>query len=196
MYDFERYHRIKVERVKDGDTLVASFYLGLGIWLNDQPVRLLGINAPEMRGESRPQGEAVKAFLEKLLSEADDVIVRTDEEKKGKYGRFLVTVLARKNEKWHNVNEILVKRGAATVYMAGTVETQSEERTEIFDTPVKNLEERIVVDEPRTEDLVYNEDNEEPQTDDEVVKELVEAAKELLYGQQDPTAEGSEEIEA
>lgn len=191
MYDFERYHRIKVERVKDGDTLVASFYLGLGIWLNDQPVRLLGINAPEMKGDSRPEGEAVKSFLEKLLASADDVIVRTDEEKKGKYGRFLVTVLAKKGEKWHNVNELLLKRGAAKEYMAA--EKPTEIQKEIFDTPAPNLEKRIVVDEPRTEDVVYNESDEGPKSDDEAVAELIEAAKEYLDGQQGTEAQRAKE---
>jgi micrococcal nuclease len=193
VYDFERYFRIRVERVKDGDTIVASFYLGLGIWLNDQPVRLLGINAPEMKGETREQGEAVKVFLEKLLKEADDVILRTDEEKKGKYGRFLCTVLARVGDKWHNVNELLLKRGAAKEYMAAE---ETTELKEIFDTPAPNLEERIVVDEPRTEVEVYNGNNDKLQTDEEAVAELVKAAQEILDGDQRSKATTAEESEA
>ena len=186
MYDFERYHRIRVERVIDGDTIVASIYLGLGIWLNDQSVRLLGINAPEMRGEEKEQGIAVKEFLVKLLAEAEDVIVRTDEEKKGKYGRFLVTILAKHKSKWHNVNDLLLKRGAAKEYMAA--ETPSEVLKEIFDTPVVNLEERIVVDEQLTEDVVYNGDDSAIQNDAEAAAEIVKATWEVTSGLEDTEA--------
>jgi len=193
MYDFERYHRIRIERIIDGDTMVVSFYLGLGIWLNNQSVRFLGINAPEMKGEEREQGKSVTEFLKKLLSEADDMIVRTDEEKKGKYGRFLVTVFAKHSGKWHNVNELLVERGAAREYMSsGNLrDTPVEEHKEIFDTPAKNIEERVEVDEARTESEVYNVDSDSP-TDEEVIQEIVTAAKEVLgvyKGKQEETAE-------
>lgn len=177
MYDFERYFRIRVERVKDGDTLVVSFYLGLGIWLNDQPVRLVGINTPETKGEEKPQGLAVKTFMEKLVAEAEDMIVRTDEEKKGKYGRFLVTLLARKGDKWYNVNELLLKRGAAKEYMAAD---KSQVLTEIFNPPAPTLEKRIVVDEPRTEEEVYNK-TEEPRSESEVAEEIKEARRDLKW---------------
>jgi len=176
MYDFERYHRVRVERVIDGDTVVLSFYLGLGIWLNDQSVRFLGINAPEMTGEENEQGKAVKVFLEGLLRQASDIVARTDEEKKGKYGRFLVTLFAKGEGKWHNVNELLVQRGAAREYMSSEGQPTIKE---ILDTPAGDLEERITVDEVRTEKEVYN-TGDVVLTDEDVADELVAAAEEIL----------------
>ena len=176
MYRFERYHRARVERVVDGDTVILSFYLGLGIWLNDQSVRLVGINAPEMTGEEKPRGIAVKAFLEKLMADSTEIIARTDEKAKGKYGRFLVTLLAKANGKWHNVNDLLLQRGAAKEYMASGVlrDTPAEEHREIFDTPAADIENRLVVDEKRTEEEVYN------QEDSDMKTAMLRLAKELV----------------
>ena len=58
-----------IERVIDGDTIVADLYLGLGVVLNDQYVRLYGIDAWETRGEEREKGLLAKEYLEKRLQE-------------------------------------------------------------------------------------------------------------------------------
>jgi len=52
----------RIEKVLDGHTVVADLYLGLGVALNDQVIRLYGINAWESkrgRKDKRPFGKAV-----------------------------------------------------------------------------------------------------------------------------------------
>jgi len=154
MYNFERFHRVKVDSVIDGDTLIVSIYLGLGVWLNSQHVRLLGINAPEIKGEERSQGLVSKAFMERLLRQADEVLVKTAEEKHEKYGRFLVTLFARHEGKWYDLNKIMVRRGAARKYMASSeVFVPVDEKA--LNPPPQELKERIEVDEARTDEEVY-----------------------------------------
>jgi len=80
----------KIERVIDGDTIVADLSLGLGVILDDQYVRLYGIDAWETKGEEREKGLLAKEYLERRLQEGKVEIEITPEwEKKGrgKYGR-------------------------------------------------------------------------------------------------------------
>jgi len=169
MYKFEPFFRVKVDRVIDGDTLVVSFYMGLGLWLHEQKVRLLGINAPEKTGETKEQGLKVTAYLESLLKKADDVIVRTDEGKKGKFGRFLVILYGRIDGKWVNLNKRLVSVGAAREYMAA----DASDAKDVFDPPPADIERRVKVDEAMTESLVYL------NTDKEVTA-MLKIAREVL----------------
>ena len=46
----------RVERVIDGDTMVADLSLGLGIVLDDQYIRLYGIDAWEMKTQEKLRG--------------------------------------------------------------------------------------------------------------------------------------------
>ena len=46
----------KVERVIDGDTIIVDLYLGLGVILDDQYIRLYGIDAWEIKGKEREKG--------------------------------------------------------------------------------------------------------------------------------------------
>lgn len=172
MYKFEPFYRVKVDRVVDGDTLALSFYLGLGIWLNNQRVRLLGINAPEVKGESRELGLQVTQFLKGLIAKSDGIIVRTDEEKKGKYGRFLVVLYGRIDGKWENLNKRLVTVGAAQEYMA----SDASDAKDIFDPPPADIESRVDVNEEKTDLEVYG------IADKEVSAALVRLAKEVLGG--------------
>ena len=79
--------------VYDGDTITVDLDLGFGIWLRDQKIRLFGINAPEVRGESRERGLVVRDWVrEQILGEAIQ-LVTIGNDKKGKYGRWLGIVL-------------------------------------------------------------------------------------------------------
>ena len=179
MYKFEPFYRAKVEKVTDGDTLVISFYLGLGIWLNDQKVRLLGINAPEKTGETRELGLKVTEYLKGLLRQASGVIIRSDEAKKGKYGRFLVVVYGKIDGEWVNINQKLVEVGAAQEYM---VASDASEAEEIFNPPPQDIENRVMVDEVRTEQEVY-------QNGAEVIAAMVVLAKEVAGGEKESIGE-------
>jgi len=58
----------KLERIIDGDTIVADIYLGLNVILDDQYIRFYGIDAWETRGEERQKGLEAKEYLKERLS--------------------------------------------------------------------------------------------------------------------------------
>lgn len=77
-----------VESVYDGDTARITLDLGCNIRLYNEPIRIFGIDAPEMRGEFKEAGKLSRDFLrEQILHK--EVFVRTVKDKKGKYGRLL-----------------------------------------------------------------------------------------------------------
>jgi len=80
------YRVTKVLRVVDGDTIYLEVDLGFDIKL-DIKVRLLDLNAPEIRGEERDQGIIYKQALKALIDSSDTLTVSTAE--RGKYGRWI-----------------------------------------------------------------------------------------------------------
>ena len=107
MYEYNA----KVTKVYDGDTITVDFDLGFGIILRKQKIRLLGINAPEVRGEQREDGLKTRDELRKRIL-GKKVVIKTSKDKKGKYGRWL-------GEIWLEdecVNDWLIKEGFAEEY--------------------------------------------------------------------------------
>ena len=99
-------------RVYDGDTLM-DMVLDLGFGLTFKVSgRLDGINAPEMRGSEKERGVVSRDWLKNRMLSAENVFIvtrRSDERQQGKYGRWLITVVA----DGHDLNEMLVKKGLA-----------------------------------------------------------------------------------
>ncbi|HEC65642.1 MAG TPA: thermonuclease family protein [bacterium] len=105
----------KLERIIDGDTIVADLYLGLNVILDGQYIRLYGIDAWETRGEEREKGLKAKEYLEGRLSKGQiEIEIRPEwgQNGKGKYGRWLGIVYV--NE--ININTELVEKGHAQEY--------------------------------------------------------------------------------
>ena len=85
-------YRAVVVRVVDGDTVDADIDLGFSTYTR-QRLRLAGINAPEVRGGERVEGEAAKQWLIDRLRNVDWVVtVETQKDRQGKYGRYLATL--------------------------------------------------------------------------------------------------------
>ena len=107
MYEYRAY----VEKVYDGDTITVDIDLGFDVVLHGQKIRLLRINAPEVRGEQRPSGIKTRdALRERILNKW--IKIRTQKDKKGKYGRWL-------GEIWLEeecINDWLLSEGLAEVY--------------------------------------------------------------------------------
>jgi len=81
---------VTIERVIDGDTIVADLSLGLGVVLDDQYIRLYGIDAWETRGEEREKGLKAKEYLVERLKEGNiEIEIRPawGRDGRGKYGR-------------------------------------------------------------------------------------------------------------
>lgn len=84
-------YRATVRRIVDGDTWDLDIDLGLYIHVHER-VRLFGIDTWEVRGEERERGLLAKAACEELVAESPEIIISTEKDKKGKYGRFLATI--------------------------------------------------------------------------------------------------------
>ena len=78
-----------ITRVIDGDTVCVDVRLIDDVWLHNAPMRLLGINCPEM---NTPEGVAAKAFTERWIAGRDCHVVLSS--KRDKYGRLLGDVAA------------------------------------------------------------------------------------------------------
>ena len=101
--------------VIDGDTVIVDFDLGFGIWLRNQSIRLAKINAPEMKGETLKAATESKEFLKKLVLNKW-VTIKTEKDRKEKYGRWLGTVLVEDNKNLIEINSEIIKAGYAVVY--------------------------------------------------------------------------------
>lgn len=105
------HYRAFVKRVYDGDTITVDLDLGFFTWIKAQTIRLAGIDAPEIRGEERPLGLiSGMALRGKILNK--EVVIVTDKDRKGKYGRWLGTVYL----EGENINSWLLNEGLAKPY--------------------------------------------------------------------------------
>lgn len=109
-------YRAEVVRVVDGDTIDVDIDLGFYTWLKSQRIRMVGIDAPETRGDERPGGIEAKAFLAGLV-EGKEVIIRTIKgsdgaDDKGKWGRWLGRVYL----DGLDVNQHMIDTGHAEAY--------------------------------------------------------------------------------
>jgi endonuclease YncB( thermonuclease family) len=108
----------RVERIVDGDTLIAHVDAGFGIEIRDR-FRLRGIDAPELK---TTEGKAAKIFLNDYLQSCPAAVIRTF--KDDKYGRYLAdlfvlpdcmdpAVIARDGV---YVNQLMLDHGHAALY--------------------------------------------------------------------------------
>lgn len=124
-----------VKRVTDGDTVVGDVQLGMNV-MTHQALRLYGINAPEMTGDSAPDGKISRVALQRLINKY--AIVVTDEgplilvrpqtvrsrpygiprDATGRYGRFLVTLVGYDHEtaSEKDLNAAMVQQDYAVPY--------------------------------------------------------------------------------
>lgn len=111
-------YKAEVHSVYDGDTVRMDIDLGMETWRKNVPLRLYGINAPEMRGAEKEQGKSSRDFLRSTLAGAE-IVIETINDKKGKYGRRLVSIWVKgrgfwcARDYWCNVNKYLVHKGHA-----------------------------------------------------------------------------------
>lgn len=107
------HYKAVVRKVYDGDTCTVDIDLGLGNWIHGEKIRLLRINAPEVRGEERPEGLRSRNFLWSKI-QGKEVVLQTVKDKRGKYGRYLADIwLKDESDNWINVNDLLVQQGYA-----------------------------------------------------------------------------------
>lgn len=81
----------EVTDVYDGDTITANIDLGFHTWIHGEKLRLFGIDAPEMRGDEKPEGTKSRDWLRSVILDKA-ILIETVKDKKGKYGRYLATL--------------------------------------------------------------------------------------------------------
>lgn len=101
-----------VTEVYDGDTITVDIDLGFYVHLHRVKVRLFGINAPEIRGDTKAQGLISRNWLRSMVLN-QQVMLKTYKDRQEKYGRWLATVFVGDG----NVNELAVAGGYAIRYM-------------------------------------------------------------------------------
>ena len=116
MYEYKCY----VSRIIDGDSLEASIDLGFGIMFNSK-VRLYGIDAPESRTkdeDEKVRGLLAKQYLESKINSAKQVIIQTEKDAKGKFGRVLGKLFADEI----NINQSMIDNHLAVEYFGQSKE--------------------------------------------------------------------------
>jgi len=116
MYEY----KCELIKVVDGDTIDVLIDVGFSTFRKER-VRLYGINAPESRTrnlEEKEKGLAAKARLKEILKDfGKHFIIKTEIDKKGKYGRILGQIFDLECE--NCANDMLVTEGHAVEYFGG-----------------------------------------------------------------------------
>ena len=126
MYDY----RCKLRKVVDGDTVDVDIDLGFGVWLNDQRIRLYGIDTPESRTrdlEEKKYGLAAKAYVEKFLDDEWLMLKTETYDAEGKFGRILGSLYRTTNYADQSVNEYLIEKYHAVPYYGQSKEEIEEQ---------------------------------------------------------------------
>lgn len=87
--DIDYRYKVELDRVIDGDTYDFIVDLGFKVFTKIR-VRLKDYDAPELRGEERERGLAMKKYIEYWMKNARQIAI--DSYKTGKYGRWLADI--------------------------------------------------------------------------------------------------------
>lgn len=126
MYEY----RCKLRKVVDGDTIDVDIDLGFGVWLNDQRIRLYGVDTPESRTrdlEEKKYGLAAKSYVEKFLDDEWLLLKTETYDASGKFGRILGSLYRTTNYADQSVNEYLIEKYHAVPYYGQSKEEIEEQ---------------------------------------------------------------------
>ena len=114
MYEY----KCKLVRVVDGDTIDVDIDLGFGVWMQNQRIRMYGIDTPESRTSDDVEkiyGYAAKEFLIKC-TDSGDLTLKTFKDGKGNYGRILGEIWYTGEQNTNNINQLLIDNHHAVRY--------------------------------------------------------------------------------
>ena len=110
MYEYS----CEIDRVVDGDTVDVIIDLGFKIF-HKARVRMYGIDTPESRTrdlDEQARGILSKSFLQDALVQSNKVIIKTQKDAKGKFGRVLGELYVNDI----NINQLMVDKYLAVAY--------------------------------------------------------------------------------
>ena len=111
-YDTLYHYRAMVISVYDSDTCHMGIDLGLGIWQKNEKIRLARINTPELRGDDREAGIKARDALRELIL-GKSVLLKTNRDRKGKYGHYIGEIIIDIDSGLNNVNDWMVEEDYA-----------------------------------------------------------------------------------
>jgi len=126
-------YRCIVRRVVDGDTVDVDIDLGFGVWMQNQRIRMYGIDTPESRTrdlEEKKYGLAAKDFLVGMLDDPNGITLKTHKDGKGKFGRILGELWRTTNYADKSVNEYMIEKHHAVRYMGQSKDDIQEQHLE------------------------------------------------------------------
>jgi len=110
MYEYS----CRINRVIDGDSVDVCIDLGFDISFTSS-VRLYGVDTPESRTrdpEEKKCGLLAKKFLEDAVKNGKNIIIRTQKDEKGKFGRVLGSLVI----DGININHKMIEENLAVAY--------------------------------------------------------------------------------
>jgi micrococcal nuclease len=109
--DFVR--KAKIVRVVDGDTIDVIVDMGFRRY-SEERLRINRINAPEIRGISKFDGQISKEFVESLLPIGTEIFIQSF--KGDAFGRWLAEVYFIKDDVQINLSDLMLELGYAVLY--------------------------------------------------------------------------------
>lgn len=118
---------IDVVKIVDGDTVNVDIYLGFGVCLKNERVRIVGIDTPESRTSDDVEklfGRAAKKRLIELLQNGATLVTtenNSGDDTRGKFGRVLGDFRVKTLNRL--VTDILIEEGYGVAYFGGSKST-------------------------------------------------------------------------
>ena len=127
-----------IRKVVDGDTIDVDIDLGFNTWINNERVRLYGIDTPESRTrdlEEKKFGLFAKSIVEKYLPVGSKQVLVTHLDKVGKFGRILgeFKIFDIEQDRQTTINEFMIRKSIG-------VEYKGQSKDEIKEQHLKNRE--------------------------------------------------------
>lgn len=126
MYEY----RCEVVKIIDGDTVDVDIDLGFGVWLRKERIRLYGIDTPESRTrdkEEKKYGLAAKKFLTGMLDDKGGIILKTQKDAEGKFGRILGELWRTTDYADKSINDYMIEKHHAVAYFGQSKDAIEEE---------------------------------------------------------------------
>jgi micrococcal nuclease len=124
-------YNVTVKYVVDGDTVDVDIDLGFGISMNNQRIRLFGVDTPECRSKDLREksfGLLAKKKVQQFLMNGG-VILQTKLDEKGKFGRILGTFFV----DGISLNQYLIDNRYAVEYYGQAKQLIKEQHIANFD---------------------------------------------------------------
>lgn len=113
-------YNAQLKRIIDGDTIVVDIDLGFDVILKDQSVRLKGVDAPESRTRDAVEkifGNLAKEYVLYFCFQCNGkIIVQTELDETGKFGRILGTIID-SEDRTSILNDQLINKHYAVHYI-------------------------------------------------------------------------------